>query len=127
MNKNGKLQTGVALERDGVGLVTYDQENKMQSGKNALLLGSGVLLPIHWGTFSLAMHPWDQLAEALLEMAPKAGARLVMPHLGEAVEPAHAQAVEPWWRAVDTAPAAQPAAPAPAPARLPKAMSWPID
>ena len=32
---------------------------------------------------------------------PKAGAQLVMPRLGEPVEPAHAEGVEPWWRAVD--------------------------
>src|SRR3979490_941934 len=70
--------------------------------KALALLGGGSFLPIHWGTFSLAMHAWDQPAEALLELGPKAGARLVMPRLGEPVEPAHAEGVEPWWRAVDT-------------------------
>jgi hypothetical protein len=82
-------------------------------------------LPVHWGTFSLAMHAWDQPVEALLELAPKAGARLVMPRLGEAVEPAHSESVEPWWRVVDAdARRPQPQSPA---ATLPKAMSWPID
>ena len=66
------------------------------------LLGGGPFLPVHWGTFSLAMHAWDQPAETLLELGPKAGARLVMPRLGEPVEPAHARSVEPWWRGVDT-------------------------
>ncbi len=89
------------------------------------LLGGGTLLPVHWGTFSLAMHAWDQPAETLLELAPKAGARLMMPRLGEAVEPAHAEAVEPWWRVAD---AQRPEKPeAAAPQSLPKAMSWPID
>ena len=55
------------------------------------LLGGGAFLPIHWGTFSLAMHAWDQPAEVLLELGPK-GAQLVMPRLGEPVEPAHADA-----------------------------------
>jgi L-ascorbate metabolism protein UlaG (beta-lactamase superfamily) len=91
------------------------------------LLGGGLFLPIHWGTFSLAMHPWDQPAEAMLELAPKAGARLVMPRLGEPIEPSRAQAVEPWWRVVDATPTAQPEPSASAPASLPKAMSWPID
>jgi L-ascorbate metabolism protein UlaG (beta-lactamase superfamily) len=62
------------------------------------LLGAEALLPIHWGTFALAMHPWDQPAETLLTLAPAAGARLLMPRLGEPVEPAHGLDVEPWWR-----------------------------
>ena len=66
------------------------------------LLGGGPFLPVHWGTFSLAMHAWDQPAEALLELGPRAGARLVMPRLGEPIEPAYAKGVEPWWRVVDT-------------------------
>jgi len=90
------------------------------------LLGGGAFLPVHWGTFSLAMHAWDQPAETLLELGPKTGARLVMPRLGEPVEPAHAQGVEPWWRVVDmTAQAPEPATPATT--RLPRAMPWPID
>ena len=58
------------------------------------LLGGGPFLPVHWGTFSLAMHAWDQPAETLLELGPRAGAQLVMPRLGEPVEPAHAEGVE---------------------------------
>src|SRR6202008_1061185 len=50
------------------------------------LLGGGGFLPIHWGPFALAMHAWDQPAERLLEQAPKTGAQLVMPRLGEAIE-----------------------------------------
>jgi L-ascorbate metabolism protein UlaG (beta-lactamase superfamily) len=90
------------------------------------LLGGGAFLPVHWGTFALAMHAWDQPAEALLELAPKAGARLMMPRLGEPAEPAHADIVKPWWRAVDTR-ALAPEPEMPAPLTLPKAMSWPID
>jgi hypothetical protein len=50
----------------------------------------------------------------------------VMPHLGEPVEPAHAEGIEPWWRVVDTA--ARKSEPVmPAATALPKGMSWPID
>jgi len=98
--------------------------------RNALealaLLGGGAFLPVHWGTFSLAMHAWDQPAEALLELGPRAGARLVMPRLGEPVEPAHAEEVEPWWRVVDAG-ARSPEPSLPAATTLPRAMSWPID
>jgi L-ascorbate metabolism protein UlaG (beta-lactamase superfamily) len=90
------------------------------------LLGGGPFLPVHWGTFSLAMHAWDQPAETLLELGPKAGAHLVMPRLGEPVEPARAEAVEPWWRGVD-ARELESKTDAPEFTTLPKAMPWPID
>jgi L-ascorbate metabolism protein UlaG (beta-lactamase superfamily) len=90
------------------------------------LLGGGAFLPVHWGTFSLALHAWDEPAETLLALGPKKGVQLVMPRLGEPVEPAHAEAVTPWWRAVDAP--ARDEAPAEAPAMtLPKSMPWPID
>jgi L-ascorbate metabolism protein UlaG (beta-lactamase superfamily) len=65
------------------------------------LLGKSAFLPVHWGTFSLAMHAWDEPAETLLALGPKRGVQLVMPRLGEPVEPAHVERVDPWWRAVE--------------------------
>ena len=69
-------------------------ENALQAWKD---LGSGLLLPVHWGTFDLALHDWHQPAEVLVAKAPEG---LVMPRLGEAIEPAHVEGVDPWWRAV---------------------------
>ena len=89
-------------------------------------LGGGAFLPVHWGTFSLAMHAWDQPAEKVLELGDKAGVQLVMPRLGEPVEPAHAEKAEPWWRAVDMI-AMKPEPDTSAAITLPKAMPWPID
>jgi L-ascorbate metabolism protein UlaG (beta-lactamase superfamily) len=88
------------------------------------LLGGGAFLPIHWGTFSLALHAWDEPAETLLALGDKQGARLVMPRLGETIEPAHAaDRVTPWWRGVDSGkPAVEPT-----PMTLPKSMPWPVD
>jgi len=63
------------------------------------LLGGGAFLPVHWGTFNLAIHAWDDPAETLLKLAPAQGARLVMPRLGEPVEPSRVELVTPWWRA----------------------------
>lgn len=62
------------------------------------LLGGGALLPVHWGTFSLAVHDWDHPAERLLEVGPREGVQLVMPRLGEVVEVARVERVDPWWR-----------------------------
>jgi L-ascorbate metabolism protein UlaG (beta-lactamase superfamily) len=87
------------------------------------LLGGGPLLPIHWGTFNLALHPWDDPVETLLRLAPKTDARLLLPKLGQAIEPAQDLPIEAWWRGVDARPEASPA-----PDEVfPKEMSWPID
>jgi L-ascorbate metabolism protein UlaG (beta-lactamase superfamily) len=71
------------------------------------LLGSGVFLPIHWGTFNLALHPWDEPAETVFKRAPSLGIPLAMPKFGEPVEPSRAEAPEPWWRAVESKRAAE--------------------
>jgi L-ascorbate metabolism protein UlaG (beta-lactamase superfamily) len=66
------------------------------------MLGSGALLPIHWGTFNLAVHPWDEPIETVLRRAPSLGIPLVTPKLGESIEPACVAAPDPWWRSVST-------------------------
>jgi L-ascorbate metabolism protein UlaG (beta-lactamase superfamily) len=105
------------------------------------LLGGGPFLPVHWGTFALAMHPWDQPVETLLELAPSRGAHLVMPRLGDPVEPSVAPPPEPWWRAVEQEEpsrdasglqetGAQPSTTGSSdlpPAALPPLMPWPFD
>ncbi|XXF79649.1 MBL fold metallo-hydrolase [Myxococcaceae bacterium GXIMD 01537] len=64
------------------------------------LLGGGALLPVHWGTFNLAIHAWDEPAETLLRLGLEQRAQLVMPRLGAPVEPSRAEGVEPWWRSL---------------------------
>jgi L-ascorbate metabolism protein UlaG (beta-lactamase superfamily) len=90
------------------------------------LLGGGTFMPVHWGTFSLAMHAWDQPAERLVELAPKTGASLLMPQLGQPVEPVHVEKVQPWWRGVDAAPE-KPASETESDVALAKSVPWPLD
>lgn len=90
------------------------------------LLGGGVLLPVHWGTFSLAVHDWDEPVETLLRLVdPQAGA-LLLPRLGEAVEPARADPPLPWWRRPVGAEPNAPGAPGPVSPRL-RQLPWPLD
>ena len=63
---------------------------------NASLRGKA-LLPIHWGTFNLAFHAWDEPAERVVVAAAN-GTRLLIPRPGESVEPANAPPLVPWWR-----------------------------
>ncbi len=100
-------------------------ENALEAHR---LLGGGAFLPVHWGTFSLALHAWDEPVETLLALAPKTNTQLVMPRLGEPVEPSRVEGVTPWWRGVDVAkPGGKPVAAEPVPVTLPKSMPWPVD
>jgi L-ascorbate metabolism protein UlaG (beta-lactamase superfamily) len=60
------------------------------------MLGGGTLLPVHWGTFDLALHPWDEPAETLLRLAE--GKRVLTPRLGTPFEPSQLAGPSPWWR-----------------------------
>ena len=64
------------------------------------MLGGRALLPVHWGTFNLALHAWDEPAETLLARAPEQGVRLLTPRVGGTVEPSRVEAIDPWWREV---------------------------
>lgn len=61
----------------------------------------GALLPIHWGTFNLAPHPWHEPGERMLTAAAGAGVRVAVPPPGGSFEPAAPELpVAPWWRGV---------------------------
>jgi L-ascorbate metabolism protein UlaG (beta-lactamase superfamily) len=66
------------------------------------MLGGGTLLPVHWGTFDLALHAWDDPIERLVTRAEKFSVRVVTPRLGRAIEPSRETLVDPWWREVGT-------------------------
>ncbi|MFI7402182.1 MBL fold metallo-hydrolase [Streptomyces sp. NPDC049541] len=65
---------------------------------------SGVLLPIHWGTFNLAFHPWAEPGEWTKVAADAVGQAVALPVPGQPFEPAGVLPVEPWWRGVGYVP-----------------------
>ncbi len=64
------------------------------------LLGGGTLMPVHWTTFDLGLHPWAEPAETLVKLARAGGQRILTPRLGVPFEPALVETVDPWWREV---------------------------
>ncbi|MFJ4342486.1 MBL fold metallo-hydrolase [Streptomyces sp. NPDC088915] len=60
----------------------------------------GVLLPIHWGTFNLAPHPWAEPGEWTRGAAEEAGQAVAFPRPGEPFEPAGKLPSDPWWRGI---------------------------
>jgi L-ascorbate metabolism protein UlaG (beta-lactamase superfamily) len=56
-----------------------------------------VMLPMHWGTFNLAPHAYREPAERVLSAARAGSITIVMPKIGELVEPSNPPAVMEWW------------------------------
>jgi hypothetical protein len=67
------------------------------------MLGSGTMLPVHWSTFDLGLHPWAEPAETLFTLAAERGARVITPRLGAPFEPSLVDGPVPWWREVQRA------------------------
>ncbi len=67
------------------------------------------LLPIHNGTFDLAMHAWTEPFERVSALAAERGVALVTPRMGERVDLSAPQATAAWWRETGPAQAPHPA------------------
>ncbi|MFG3582523.1 MBL fold metallo-hydrolase [Streptomyces sp. NPDC047990] len=59
-----------------------------------------VMLPIHWGTFNLALHAWAEPGEWTKDAAEEAGQAVALPRPGQPFEPSGELPAEPWWRSV---------------------------
>lgn len=59
------------------------------------------LLPVHWGTFDLAAHAWDDPIKRLIPAAASEGVALVTPRLGEIVSPDRSVYNDRWWESID--------------------------
>ncbi len=95
------------------------------AAKALAMLGGTSFLPVHWGTFNLAMHSWDEPAERLLAL--DLDVPLLMPRLGEPLEPSRAGVVDPWWREVASlAPRSEPVG-EPEELEGADAIPWPLD
>ena len=69
-----------------------------QSLQAHLDLGGRVMLPIHNGTFDLAMHVWDDPFERIHALAQAQGVALATPRMGERFDLAAPGSTSPWWR-----------------------------
>jgi L-ascorbate metabolism protein UlaG (beta-lactamase superfamily) len=56
----------------------------------------GLLMPIHWGLFNLALHAWKQPVERMVEVADERGIKLWLPEPGKPTEVV-AELRSGWW------------------------------
>ncbi|WP_193044171.1 MBL fold metallo-hydrolase [Mycolicibacterium baixiangningiae] len=78
--------------------IHMNPEEAVRAHRDMTDAGGGVLLPVHWGTFRLAPHPWAEPVERLLAAAGSADVRVVVPKPGQRVERGASPPLEPWWQ-----------------------------
>jgi L-ascorbate metabolism protein UlaG (beta-lactamase superfamily) len=65
-----------------------------------LMGATGLLMPIHWGLFNLALHAWRQPIQRITEIADRTGIKLWAPAPGIPTEVISGQELRSnWWRA----------------------------
>jgi len=63
-------------------------------------VGAKRLFPVHWGTFNLAFHAWDEPIRRTVKAAAAHGADLVTPRIGQMIDAERLFSADPWWESV---------------------------
>jgi L-ascorbate metabolism protein UlaG (beta-lactamase superfamily) len=74
-------------------------------------LRAELLIPVHWGTFNLAMHPWTEPADRVWSEARAHDVKLAIPRPGERVDVDDPPSVDGWWQALGAGAQSQPSVP----------------
>jgi L-ascorbate metabolism protein UlaG (beta-lactamase superfamily) len=71
-----------------------------ETAQSAVDLGGDVLLPVHWGKFTLGLHPWKEPAERVTKAAEILNLSITTPLIGEVVEFNNPFPKTRWWESV---------------------------
>jgi L-ascorbate metabolism protein UlaG (beta-lactamase superfamily) len=82
------------------GTIHLGPENALKAHQD---LKGKALLPIHWGTFTLAMHGWTDPIEDLITGAREKEIQLSIPRPGQPVQDPYLTTNSEWWRKDKTA------------------------
>lgn len=61
------------------------------------MLGAKHLFPVHWATFNLALHSWDEPGNELLTLSEEKGFSLLLPSPGQMISLAEPPPKVAWW------------------------------
>ena len=61
-------------------------------------VGGKVMLPVHWATFNLAVHAWDEPIIRASKAARAKGVQLLTPQIGQVIEVDQPFETVRWWR-----------------------------
>ena len=67
--------------------------------KAGLDLKSKKIIPIHWGAFKLAMHPWNEPAIEVYNESKRKNIDILIPKIGKAIQvDSVSKEVDFWWK-----------------------------
>ena len=68
-----------------------------EAGQQHLDLSGQLLVPLHWATFDIALHPWYEPVERLLPFAEQESITLITPEVGEKINLRGSPNTDHWW------------------------------
>jgi L-ascorbate metabolism protein UlaG (beta-lactamase superfamily) len=81
--------------------IHMDPESAVQAARD---LDANVLLPVHWATFNLSYHDWDEPILRTLAAAREKNVRVITPRIGETFTFGEPFENQPWYAAQRSAP-----------------------
>ena len=63
-------------------------------------LNGRLMIPVHWGTFNMAYHDWDEPIRRAVTEAKAKGVSMATPRVGEWAAPGKPFPSDPWWEGV---------------------------
>jgi L-ascorbate metabolism protein UlaG (beta-lactamase superfamily) len=64
-------------------------------------VNGGKMLPVHWGTFNLAYHLWDEPMIRTMASAKQKNVVLITPKVGQFINIQHETELSNWWEDVE--------------------------
>jgi len=77
--------------------------NGIQAVEANLLLKGRRMLPVHWLTFDLALHPWEEPVIQAVETGAEMGVEVITPQLGELIDLQGLVTTTRWWESIHPA------------------------
>jgi len=68
-----------------------------EAGRQHLDLRGQLLVPLHWATFDLALHPWYEPIERLITFSEQNSINLITPEIGEKINLRDKPSSDRWW------------------------------
>lgn len=68
-----------------------------EAGQQHLDLKGRLLVPLHWATFDLGLHPWYEPIERLVAFSEEKSITLITPEIGEKIDLSEKAVTNHWW------------------------------